>query len=182
MQGVSVNLAVLSLAWLIFFVLHSLLASIRFKDLVKKRFPSFTPYYRLAYNIVSILLIIPIFLFSHSIDSPPLIMWDGALSVISAAAIILALAGFFWTVRYYDMAEFLGTRQLREKNVPLEGSDDFTLSPLHRFVRHPWYFLALVILWTRDMNLPFLVTAVAATIYFIIGSRLEEKKLLFYYG
>ena len=80
------------------------------------------------------------------------------------------------------MSEFLGFRQLSAKDQPTDGGELFTLSPLHRFVRHPWYFLALLILWTRDMNLPFLLTAVAVTIYFIIGSRLEEKKLLFYYG
>jgi len=177
-----VNLAVLSLAWLAFFALHSILATIWIKSLVKRRFPSFAPYYRLAYNIISILLIIPIFWFSHSINSPPLIVWDGFLRVISGAVFTLALAGFFWTVRYYDMAEFLGFRQLRAKDQPDEGAEVFTLSPLHRFVRHPWYFLALLILWTRDMNLPFLLTVVTATTYFIIGSRLEEKKLLFYYG
>jgi len=34
----------------------------------------------------------------------------------------------------------------------------------------------------RDMNAAFLVTAVAVSIYFIIGSKLEERKLIVYYG
>ena len=178
----SVNLVILSLAWIAFFGLHSLLASIWMKDIIKDRFPSFAPYYRLAYNIISILLIIPIFRFSHSINSPPLIVWNGFLGAVSGAVLILACAGFFWTVRYYDMAQFLGLSQLRAKDAPVEGTELFTLSPLHRFVRHPWYFLALLILWTRDMTPPFPVTVLAATIYFIIGSRLEERKLLYYYG
>lgn len=40
----------------------------------------------------------------------------------------------------------------------------------------------MVIIWTRDMNAAFLVTAVAVSIYFIIGSKFEERKLIIYYG
>ena len=36
-----------------------------------------------------------------------------------------------------------------------------SLSPLHRWVRHPWYFLGLLILWTQEMNAALLVTALA---------------------
>ena len=49
-------------------------------------------------------------------------------------------------------------------------------------MRHPWYFFALVILWTRDMNGAMLLSVVAITIYFVIGSRLEEQKLIAYHG
>ncbi len=182
MPDLFVDLLILSLAWLAYFALHSLLASIWIKDIVKRRFPSFVPYYRLAFNLISALLLIPLFWFIYSINAAPLIVWEGFWRALSIAILIFAIAGFFWSSRYYDMAEFLGFRQLSAKDQPTEGSELFTLSPLHRFVRHPWYFLALLILWTRDMNMPFLLTAVAMTIYFIIGSRLEEKKLLFYYG
>jgi steroid 5-alpha reductase family enzyme len=61
-----------------------------------------------------------------------------------------------------------------ESNTSVDDQEQFQLSPLHRWVRHPWYFFALVIIWTRDMNL--------MTLYFIIGSRLEERKLERYHG
>jgi len=44
------------------------------------------------------------------------------------------------------------------------------------------YFLGLVIVWTREMNAAFLLTAVTLTLYLLIGSRQEEKKLLACYG
>ncbi len=56
------------------------------------------------------------------------------------------------------------------------------LSTAHRFVRHPWYFLGLIIIWTREMNTAFLLTAVILTLYLLLGSRLEENKLLARYG
>jgi len=57
-----------------------------------------------------------------------------------------------------------------------------SLSFAHRFVRHPWYFLGLVIIWTREMNAAFLLTAVTLTLYLFIGSRQEEKKLVACFG
>lgn len=176
------KLTILCFAWLAFFTLHSLLASLWIKDAVKRRFPSFYPYYRLAYNLLSALLIVPILWFMHSINGEPLIVWEGPFHFISLGLGIIALAGFFWSSKYYDMSEFMGFRQISAKDQSAEKSDIFTLSPLHRVVRHPWYFLSLVILWTRDMNLPFLITVLFATLYFMVGSRLEDKKLLLHYG
>jgi len=93
---------------------------------------------------------------------------------------LLALACFFVSTRAYDMGEFLGTRQLRE-----HVSDDhqtFTLSGFHRFVRHPWYCIGLVLIWTRNMNESLLVSSLALTAYFLVGSILEERKLVARYG
>jgi steroid 5-alpha reductase family enzyme len=64
----------------------------------------------------------------------------------------------------------------------VEDQERFHLSPLHRWVRHPWYFLGLVIVWTRDMSAAMFVSALFITAYFAIGSRLEERKLLVYHG
>ena len=98
--------------------------------------------------------------------------------MISSAAV----AGFLWSLKYYDGGEFIGLRQLRERNASVDDQEQFQLSPLHRHVRHPWYFFALVIIWTRDMNAAMLTTAILITLYFVIGSRLEEQKLLRYHG
>ena len=56
------------------------------------------------------------------------------------------------------------------------------ISPWHRFVRHPWYTLGLVLIWTRDMNAASFVSAEAITLYFVIGSRFEEHKLVAEFG
>jgi protein-S-isoprenylcysteine O-methyltransferase Ste14 len=49
-------------------------------------------------------------------------------------------------------------------------------------VRHPWYFLGLVILWTREMDAALLTSAVVLTLYLAIGARLEDNKLVTLYG
>ena len=86
------------------------------------------------------------------------------------------------SLKYYDGREFLGLRQLNERNASVDDQEQFQLSPLHRWVRHPWYFFALVIIWTRDMNSAMLIAAILMTLYFVIGSRLDERKLLRYHG
>jgi protein-S-isoprenylcysteine O-methyltransferase Ste14 len=84
--------------------------------------------------------------------------------------------------RAYDMDELLGLRQIRQHDRGTQDRDSFRISTLHRYVRHPWYCLCLVLIWTRDMNGPLLVSAVAITVYFIVGSRLEENKLIAMHG
>lgn len=80
------------------------------------------------------------------------------------------------------MGEFLGLKPLRERRRNVTEHDGFRISPLHRHVRHPWYALGLVLIWTRDMNAPLLISALAITLYLILGSRLEEKKLEAHFG
>ena len=80
----------------------------------------------------------------------------------------------------YAMNDFLGLGVLGgAKHIE---RDVFRLSAAHRYVRHPWYSFGLVIVWTRDMNAAMLVSALAITIYFVAGSRLEERKLIETHG
>ena len=140
------------------------------------------PAYRLVFNVLAVVLLaVPLWL-SLAGPGPWLWRWSGVASYVSLMLSLAALAGFLWSLKYYDVSEFLGLRQLRERNASVDDQEQFQLSPLHRWVRHPWYFFALVIIWTRDMNAPMLVTAIMLTLYLIVGSRLEERKLIRYHG
>ncbi len=172
----------LIVSWLIYFGLHSLLASIGAKQYVADHWPRAMPAYRLTFNgIAVVLLVVPLWL-SFAGSGPWLWRWSGGAFYLSLGLAAAALAGFAWSLKFYDTSEFLGLRQLRERNASVDDQEQFQLSPLHRWVRHPWYFFALVIVWTRDMNAPMLTTAILITLYFIIGSRLEEQKLIRYHG
>lgn len=164
--------------WLGYFILHSALASITTKIWVRHRFPCCTPYYRLTYNLLAILLLLPPLWLAHIPSYPSLWAWQGNWFWLANGLALAAAMGFIWSLRYYDTRAFLGLTP--------QGTADqttrFTLSPLHRYVRHPWYSLALVILWTRDMNSAWLVSCIAITLYFIVGSRLEERKLVGEFG
>jgi len=175
-------LAILLLSWLAYFLLHSFFASLFFKRIVEKTLPGVMPYYRLIFNgLALILLLLPLWmLFAY--QGELIIEWTGVFRWLSHLLLIAVIWGFLWSMRYYDGSEFLGIRQLKDKVNNVEDQENFHISPLHRYVRHPWYFLGLILIWSRDMNAAFLVTACLITVYFVIGSRAEEKKLIEYHG
>jgi len=140
------------------------------------------PGYRLAFNVLAVLLLaVPLGLTLNG-SGPWIWRWSGLASGVAVVLSSAAVVGFLWSLKFYDGSEFLGLRQFNERNKSVDDQEQFQISPLHRWVRHPWYFFALVIIWTRDMNTEMLTTAVLMTLYFVIGSRLEERKLLRYHG
>jgi len=176
------QILLLILSWLAYFSLHSLLASIGVKQFVALRWPRAMPAYRLGFNVLAVLLLaVPLHL-TLTYSGPWIWRWSGLASGVALVLSAAAVVGFLWSLKFYDGREFLGLRQLAEHNTSVDDQEQFQLSPLQRWVRHPWYFFALVIIWTRDMNAAMLITAILMTLYFVIGSRLEERKLLRYHG
>jgi len=173
---------VLGVLWLGYFAAHSLFASLAFKHRVSQILPGLMPAYRLVYNFLAIILIFPLLWLLFTGNATVIWAFHDNLAWVANGLAILAIAGFLFSLRYYDGQEFLGLRQLKQKVTSVEDQENLHLSPLHRFVRHPWYSFALVIIWTRDMDSLMLVSAVLMTAYFILGSRLEEGKLIHYYG
>ncbi len=172
----------LAVAWVLYFAIHSGLASLRVKSWVAERWPQAMAWYRLVYNALAVaLLSIPLGLLWRN-PGPILWQWSGWGRWLADGLALAAILGFFASLRYYDGAEFLGLRQLRAHSQRVEDLERFHLSPFHRYVRHPWYAFGLVILWTRDMSAGWLVTCVLISAYFWLGSRLEERKLIVYHG
>ncbi|MGD8560706.1 MAG: hypothetical protein PVH04_13635 [Gammaproteobacteria bacterium] len=152
------------------------------KQWVANRYPTLMPYYRLSFNSLAVaLLLLPVwYMFTHQSDY--LWQWQGLTGWLMNGMAVVALLLFIWSLSHYDTSEFLGTRQIKQGITAVHDQETLHISPLHRFVRHPWYTLALVVLWTRSMDLMMLVSAIAITLYFKIGSLLEEKKLVAYHG
>ncbi len=101
---------------------------------------------------------------------------------IAEVTVILAVLGFFYGLTLYDGSDFIGLKQYKEGQKTLHETAPMSLSWLHRYVRHPLYFFGLIIIWVREMNAAWLVSAICLTVYLIIGSRLEDKKLIATYG
>ena len=178
----SVQLSLLGLLWLGYFLFHSLCASLWLKARVAARWPGLMPYYRLGFNALALVLILPPLALMWRLGGELLWEYQGIWDLLRFALMALALAGFAWSMRYYDSREFFGLRQLQENLRQIEDQERLHISPLHRYVRHPWYSLALVLIWTQEMDAARLISAVMLTGYLILGSRLEERKLLVYHG
>ena len=166
--------------WVMYAVLHSILASQHMKALVARHWPSLMPWYRLAYNVFAVLALLPLAWLMWVAPGRPLWAWQGAGAWLTNGLALAAAASAVVSSRAYAMNDFLGLGPLR--GAPVADHDVFRLSPLHRFVRHPWYACGLVMVWTRDMNGALLVSALAITAYLVLGSRLEERKLIALHG
>lgn len=174
--------------WLAYFFIHSALASLRVKRWFARRFPRNARFYRMGFNLVSLILLLPIVWQMYRAAGAVWWTWRGWQAWLANGLALAALAGFVASLCHYDGKEFLGLRQMRaapdtsDATGALEDREAFRLSPYHRYVRHPWYFFSLLLIWTRDMNDAMLVSAVLLTLYFLVGSRLEERKLIAYHG
>jgi len=176
------DVLLLATAWGAYFAIHSIAASLGLKHHVAARWPKLMPAYRLLFNALALLLLLLPVALMHQLKGEFLWQWSGPGAWLTNGLALLAVLGFLWSLRYYDGMEFFGLRQWRGDVRTVEDQESFRISPLHRFVRHPWYALALVLIWTRDMEPALLLSAVLITLYFVIGSRLEEGKLMAYHG
>jgi protein-S-isoprenylcysteine O-methyltransferase Ste14 len=174
------NILYLVFLWSGYFAIHSLLASLTMKQWCQKNLPQVQPYYRISYNILAVLLLIFPIAFTIANAGEPLWQWQGSAKWLVNGLAVMAIGAFLWTMRFYDMREFVGITQARSAGTSTQES--FKISPLHRYVRHPWYSLALIIIWSRDMDSMYLTTALTLTLYFFLGAWLEEKKLLAVHG
>ncbi len=176
------HLVLLAALWLGYFALHSLLASLGAKRRVAAHWPGAMPAYRLAYNALALLLLAPPLWAMATWDGPLLWAWEGGWAWLAHGLALAALGLFAWSLSGYDGGEFSGLRQWRTRRKGIADDETLHITPPHRFVRHPWYFCALLLIWTRDMDAARLLSALLATGYFVIGSRLEERKLIAFHG
>jgi protein-S-isoprenylcysteine O-methyltransferase Ste14 len=182
MDSHAASLIALSLAWIVYGALHSVLAAQGIKRQVAAHLPRLMPAYRLLYNLFAGVALLPILWLLWCDPGPWLWRWHGGPAWVLNGLALLATGLLLAGPGLYDLSEFLGLRQLRERREVPEDQEPFRISTLHRYVRHPWYALSLVLIWTRDMSAAMLVSALWITAYFILGSRLEERKLLLRFG
>ena len=173
-----INVLIVLLGWLVYSILHSTLASTTVKAWFARRYPGLAHHYRLAYNLIAALALMPLIWLIHTYQGAPIWSLTGPGRWLVDGMALAAMAGFFWSLRFYDMREFLGLRPVASPGQERR----FTLSPLHRHVRHPWYSFGLVVIWSRDMDTAWLASCIAISLYFALGSRLEERKLAAEFG
>ncbi len=168
-------LAGLVLAWAGWGALHSLLAGARAKAWLAARGPRWVRFERLLYNAIALATLAVPLAFLAVASGAPLWHTPPLLRTLADVAAAGAILAFLWTLRWYDGRAFLGLRA-----GPTRAT--LVISPLHRWVRHPWYSLALVLIWTREMDAAWLASAIALTVYLVLGSRHEETALLREHG
>lgn len=174
----------LVLLWILFCIIHSGMISISVTEYLKKKLKSNYRFYRLFYNVVSLLIIIPIIIYCNSIKAEPFFTWEGYLLPVKYFLLALGILLFILGSRHYSLANFFGIAQIKEKTGSklMNETGKLDSSGIMGLIRHPYYAGVLPLLWSSDLNITALITNLILSIYIIVGTLLEERKLVYEFG
>ena len=175
------KLALLLAAWC---VLHSTMISVTVTEYLKKYLGSGFRFYRLFFNLISFLTLIPLAWFAYSVKTEPIFQWNGYLRLVQILIIAMAILLFYLGGRHYDTLVLVGIRQIKAgaSNKALTDSGEINTSGILKITRHPWYLAAILIIWARQMDVSAIIVNVIFTSYLVVGTYLEEKKLVREFG
>jgi methanethiol S-methyltransferase len=178
-----VRYTILALAWAAYGSVHSALISETATRFLKRRLGGGFRFHRLGFNLVAVVLLVPLVWYSQSLAGEPLVRWTGPGQVVRYALVALAVLLFVAGGRHYSMKQFLGISQLRGGSAGGLGSGGTIDSRgLLAVMRHPWYAGVLLLLWARDLDAASLVVSGVLTAYVFVGTLLEERKLVHEFG
>jgi protein-S-isoprenylcysteine O-methyltransferase Ste14 len=174
------NYFLLILFWIIYYAVHSILASTTVKDFFRKKSGKHFRYYRLAYSFFATITLIFLLFFQYSFYSPELIK-SVFLKYFSALFLVLpGLVIMFISIKKYFML-LSGVRSLFVATPPSE----LKINGIHRFVRHPLYLGTILFVCGLFFLFPTISNLIAVVLligYVLIGITFEEKKLIREFG
>jgi protein-S-isoprenylcysteine O-methyltransferase Ste14 len=176
------SILVISIFFVAYAVLHSLLAGAAIKNRIRHMCgPGTDRWYRLAYNVFAIVTLLPMVLLIALMPDQLLYRVPAPWRWLMIGGQLLAVAGLAVTLWQTSIFHFAGLTQLLDER-PTAGTP-LQLSGFYRWVRHPLYFFSLLFLWlTPVMTVNLLTTFAVFTLYFWAGSIYEEQRLLAAFG
>jgi methanethiol S-methyltransferase len=176
---------IISVLWSVYCILHSYLISTKFTNFVSRLLRSYYAFYRMFYVIVSIVLLIPLINYENSLDQQVVFTYSPFLTVLRYFLYYGSLVVFFLAFFFnYDSLSFFGIRQILgfRKTANSNTSGEIRKNGLLGVVRHPMYLALIIFLWSQTFRIMDVVVNTILTIYIIIGTLLEERKLVAEFG
>jgi len=174
---------IIIIATILYAGVHSFLATLGVKARARNWFGGAVDrWYRLAYNLFAGVSFLPILWLMAVLPDQSLYTIPFPLVVVSTlgqfAGVLIILLGI-WQA---DAWSFLGLRQFQEKQVQPQTTE-LSINGLYRWVRHPLYTGALLLLWlTPIMTVNILSLIIVLSIYLVVGAILEERRLTHEFG
>lgn len=174
--------------FLLFAASHTFLASQKTKKKLVEKLGDKIAFYRLFYNISSIITLLFIYTIS---PKPSAIIYDlqFPLDLVIFVLQIFSAFGLIWGISKVNLREFLGISQIeryidnRYNADELDEKLELVIEGPFRFSRHPIYLFTILFLALRPtMDLFYLVFLLNIVLYFYVGSYFEERKLLEIFG
>jgi protein-S-isoprenylcysteine O-methyltransferase Ste14 len=177
------NAAYLFVAMLFFAIVHSLTAGSGLKNILAKILgeAAAAGWYRVTYNLISAFTLIPVGVLLFWLPDEGLYQVGVPFNSILRVLQVLSIGGAAVSLVSTDLWRFAGLSQAlgHLSGNPIDSSsENLTVTGMYRLVRHPLYLFSLGFLWfSPRLTWNGLFCNVAATLYFVIGSVVEEKRL-----
>jgi len=163
--------------WIVYFTIHSMLATTWLKDKLTA-FGINLRIQRIVYNLIAIIGLLIIMLYNGSIEAENVFQKTRLLKMsalfLTAVGVLIIRQSF----KHYSIKSFLG---IESEN----GSTLVTRKGILKYVRHPIYSGTILIVlgyFLYDPRIPILITILCIYVYLFVGIKLEEAKLLKIYG
>ena len=166
--------------WLLYVILHSVMAGNWLKAKIETLTLSYFRYYRVFYSAFAAVTLACLLVFQFSMESPLLFtpgIFHYAIAFPFASAgllvMIICIRKYFLNLSGVDV--FLK----QKRPVVLEKTG------LHAYVRHPLYSGTLLFIWALLLLFPLLSNLIAClviTVYTLVGIKMEEEKLMMEFG
>ncbi len=178
-----ISSAIIILAVTLYGVLHSWLTSNTVKTYSRRILGvNSERYYRLIYNIIAIITLLPILPLVALLPDRVLYQAQTPWLYLLLAGQVAALIGLFIGLWQTGLSDFLGFSQLYGVHRQL-SSNMLVASGLYRCVRHPMYTAGLFFIWLMPIMTTNLFTFyLCLTLYIIVGIYFEERKLVRDFG
>lgn len=170
-------------AILVYGAFHSLLAAFGIKAWFVTVFGrrAYEGVYRLFFNAVATISFLPVLIVAGANPGETIWRVDTPLSFVLLGIQAAGLIGLTISLLQIDTMRFLGLSQYAAwqngKPLPLP-EEPLQTGGVYALVRHPLYFFSLLLLWPSPiMTTGMLGLYVGVTLYFAVGSLLEEQKL-----
>ena len=175
---------VLAVLWVVWCTLHSAMISVTATSYLKRRAGRSYRFYRLLFNFVAFVTLVPVVLYAQSVRGPVVFRWEGLLVIVQVLLVIVAIVLFLTGARHYDILQLVGIRQIRQGTSygALTENGMLATRGVHGIIRHPWYLATIIVVWARELDVSALITNLILTMYVILGTVLEEHKLVLEYG
>jgi methanethiol S-methyltransferase len=167
---------ILCALWLIYFFLHSLLASVRIKSFFEKSLKQGFRFYRIMYSFISTVGLAILLIFNATIPSSLLFDSEGLVRYLSLMLATFGVIVISRTFREYRLSSFIGLK---------EETTEFKQTGILKYVRHPIYsgtILIVIGFFLFNPTRSTLVSVCCIFAYLPVGIYLEEKKLIKQFG
>ncbi|MHB8808702.1 MAG: methyltransferase family protein [Desulfobulbaceae bacterium] len=178
------ELLTLALLWTAWCTLHSLLIGRQVQRFARTFLGPFSRGYRILYILISVLTLLPVLWYQWTLPQRIIVPAHPALHLLQAVLFLYGALMFFLGARVYDLRTFLGISQWQSpEGTSPETSRSFHTDGILARVRHPWYSGGIAVIWGFGaITDVFLLGRVLLTTYLVLGTLLEEERLILEFG